>query len=148
MAASLVCARCGAPAEAAAVPEVALESGDVLVRVRGLANATCANGHDDLLPQDADEQLVAAVHEHLLVAVTRGVVRRRDACGACGAELVLPPRRTDTPVPFDVDGQVVTVVVDAPMARCPTCGLEQLQAGVASRVEDVMRACVEDARRG
>lgn len=142
---SPACPACGHPATVELVGEVAMADDDVTVRVQGLAVARCDDGHATVRPDRAAGRLSTEVGTRLLVAERRGLVRRQDHCGACGAALVLPSRVTDTPVPTDLDGQVVTPIVDAPMARCPDCGLEQLPPDVADRVDRLLRACVEEA---
>lgn len=142
---SPTCSVCGRPATVEAIGEVAVADGDVTVSVQGLAVSRCGDGHVTVRPDGAAERLSNEVGTRLLVAERRGLVRRRDHCGACGALLVLPSRVTDTPVPTDLDGQVVTPIVEAPMARCPDCGLEQLPPDVADRVDRLLRACIEEA---
>lgn len=142
---SPACPACGHPATVDAVGEVAMADDGVTVSVQGLAVSRCGDGHVTVRPDGAAERLSSEVGTRLLVAERRGLVRRRDHCGACGAVLVLPPRVTDTPVPTDLDGQVVTPIVEAPMTRCPDCGLEQLPPDVADRVDGLLRACVEEA---
>ncbi len=75
----------------------------------------------------------------------RGVVRRREVCGDCGADLVLPPTRTERAVPVDVAGRVLTIVVGAAMVRCPDCAREQLPASVAEALPALVDATVEAA---
>lgn len=139
------CPRCGEPAEVTGVAETAMQSGDVVVRVAGLARSRCAAGHDVLVPATARSVVPEAIGHQLLAATTRGVVRRREVCGGCGAELVLPPVRTERAVPVDVDGRVLTIVVGAPMSRCPDCGREQLVPAAAGVVGTVATAAVDAA---
>lgn len=139
------CPTCGAPAEATPLPEVAMREADVVVRVRGLVRLRCERGHLDVGPVDVGDRLVAELGRMLLAARTRGVVRRREVCGACATDLRLPPRHTDTPVPTELDGRVVTPIVEAPMTRCPACGREQLGADTAARVDRVLVAAVRGA---
>lgn len=122
-----------------------MQEADVVVRVQGLVRLDCAHGHAQVAPADVGPRLVAEVRTMLLVAERRGVLRRREVCGQCGADLTLPPRHTDTPVPTELDGRVVTPIVEAPMARCPACGLEQLSPDTADRVDRVLQAAVRDA---
>lgn len=139
------CPRCGEPAELEELPETAMQAGDVTVRVAGLARSRCPAGHEELLPRDAATAATEAVADSLLAARTRGVVRRREVCGACDAELVLLPVLTERAVPVDVDGRVLTIAVGAPMPRCPDCGREQLTPPAAAAVGDVVVAAVEAA---
>ena len=136
------CPECGEPTEVEELPETAMQAGEVVVRVAGLARARCTAGHTTLLPPDAEAAARGAVDDRLLAARTRGVVRRRDVCGACDAELVLLPVRTERAAPVDVAGRVLTVTVGAPMARCPDCGREQLVPSAAARVHGVVDAAV------
>lgn len=117
-----------------------MQEADVVVRVQGLVRLDCAHGHTGVGPADVGSRLVAEVRTMLLVAERRGVLRRREVCGHCGVELTLLPRHTDTPVPTDLDGRVVTT-----MARCPACGLEQLGPDTADRVDRVLQAAVRGA---
>ena len=136
------CPRCGEPSELEEVAETAMQAGDVTVRVAGLAWSRCVAGHDALVPRGAATAATEAVSDRLLAARTRGVVRRREVCGACDAELVLLPVHTERAVPVDVDGRVLTITVGAPMPRCPDCGREQLSAAAAAVVDDVVEAAV------
>lgn len=122
-----------------------MQEADIVVRVQGLVRLDCAHGHTGVGPADVGPRLVAEVRTMLLVAERRGVLRRREVCGHCGVELTLLPRHTDTPVPTDLDGRVVTPIVEAPMARCPACGLEQLAPDTADRVDRVLQAAVRGA---
>jgi hypothetical protein len=142
---TLPCPTCDRPAEVAEVAESAMQSGDVVVRVAGLAVATCSAGHRHRLPQGAVDAALAAVAEQLQVTRTRGLLSRRDMCGDCGADLRLPAWHSERPVPFDVDGRVLTVHVRAPMVRCPECAREQLTAAPARVLPDILAAAVEAA---
>lgn len=139
------CPRCGAPAEVVDLPEAAMQSGDVTVRVQGLARARCDAGHATTLPTDASTHAIARVDEMLLVSAVRGMVRRREVCGACDGALDLPPRNSHRPVSLDVDGRVLTLIVESPMVRCPDCGREQLPAHVGAVVPGLVAAAVEQA---
>lgn len=139
------CPRCGEPADVVERPEAAMQAGDTTVRVQGLAAAHCPAGHASALPVDATPLAVARVAEMLLVSGTRGVVRRREVCGACDADLTLPGRRSDRPVSLDVDGRVLTLVVECPMVRCPDCGREQLPVHVGEALPDLIAAAVASA---
>lgn len=139
------CPTCHAPAELEVVPESAMQAGDVVVRVAGLARGRCRDGHVHLLPEEAADTARAAVDEQLLVARERGVVRRRRVCGDCGADLVLPPTRTERAVPVDVAGTVLTVTVRAAMLRCPDCAREQLAPDDAAAMPAALEAAVEAA---
>lgn len=142
---TLPCPDCGDPAEVAPLAEVAMEERDVLVRIQGLVRTTCPRGHRSVGPVDAGARATAVVHDLLLTAGTRGLLRRHPVCGQCGADLVLLPRVTDTPVPMELDGRVVTPIVEAPMSRCPDCGREQLTGETAERVDRVLAAAVASA---
>lgn len=139
---TIPCPRCDEPAEVVDQPEAAMQAGDTTVRVHGLARARCPSGHATTLPVDATPRAVAEVEVMLLVADTRGVVRRREVCGACGGELALPPRRSHRPVSVDVDGRVLTLIVESPMVRCPDCGREQLPRHVGTALADLITAAV------
>lgn len=141
---SLACPRCGAPStEVVPLPEVARQEADVVVRVQGLVRVHCPHGHTAVGPVDAARRLADELRSMLLTARRRGWVRRRHTCGACEGDLTLLPRHTDTPVPADLDGRVVTPIVEAPMSRCPACGREQLLPATAERVDRVLRAAVD-----
>lgn len=142
---TISCPRCGERAEVVDCPEAAVQAGDTTVRVHGLALAHCPAGHTTTLPVDAAAHAVAKVDEMLLVSATRGLVRRREVCGACQGELVLPPRTSHRPVSLDVDGRVLTVIVESPMVRCPDCGREQLPVHVGTAIPDLLTAAVSRA---
>lgn len=142
------CPTCDAPAELAPVPETAMQAGEVVVRVAGLTRTRCDAGHVHLVPDAPVRPAREAIDQQLLVADQRGVVRRRAVCGDCGAELVLPPTRTERAVPVDVDGTVVTLTVAAAMVRCPDCAREQLTPQDADAVPVALDAAVAAARDG
>lgn len=142
---TIPCPRCDEPATVADCAEAAVQSGDATVRVQGLARATCPAGHVTMLPPDAAAHANAKVDEMLLVSTTRGLVRRREVCGACEGTLALPPRNSDRPVSLDVDGRVLTVIVESPMVRCPDCGREQLPLHVGAALPDLLTAAVAQA---
>lgn len=142
---TIPCPRCGEPATVAELGEAAMQAGDVVLRIAGLAEATCPRGHVTRLPHDATAEVRRAVDEQLLRTDRRGVVRRREVCGDCAAELVLPPTRTERAVPVDVAGRVLTIVVGAPMVRCPDCAREQLPASVGEVLPALVDATVEAA---
>lgn len=139
------CPRCGEPAEVTNCPEAAVQAGDATVRIQGLARATCPAGHATTLPPDAAAHAGAKVDEMLLVSTTRGLVRRREVCGACEGALDLPPRNSYRPVSLDVDGRVLTVIVESPMVRCPDCGREQLPVHVGAALAELLTAAVAQA---
>lgn len=142
------CPTCSEPVSATPAAEQAVATGPLTVRVTGLVVATCPGGHRHVLPHDAAARTAAGVRQALLAARAGGLLRRRDRCGDCGADLVLPPRHTDTPVPIELDGHVLTVVVEAPMARCPDCGREQLPPDVMTGVAPALQAAVRAAADG
>lgn len=120
-------------------------AGEVVVRVSGLGRITCRAGHASTVPPGAVDALLAATGSQLPDAGTRGVLRRRPVCHDCGEELVLPSRRTERAVPEQVDGQVVTAHVEAPLLRCPACAREQLTPDAAAAVPSLLAAAVEAA---
>lgn len=141
---NLTCPRCGDVAtEVVPVPEAAMQEADVVVRVQGLVRVRCPQGHVEVGPVDVADRLVSELGVMLLTAARRGRIRRRHVCGACETPLTLLPRHTDTPVPADLDGRVVTPIVEAPMTRCPACGREQLLPATAERVDRVLHAAVD-----
>lgn len=142
---SIPCPRCGEPAEVTDRPEAAVGAGDTTVRIQGLARATCPAGHATTLPAEAATHASAKVDEMLLVSHVRGLVRRREVCGDCEADLGLPPRNSHRPVSLDVDGRVLTVIVESPMVRCPDCGREQLPVHVGAALPDLVTAAVAQA---
>lgn len=144
----VTCPTCGAPAEVAELAEVAVAADAVVVRIQGLARATCGAGHVHLLPDRAAHHAGTGVRERFVVARTRGLLRRRERCGDCGDELILPPRQSDRPAPLDVGGRVLTILVESPMVRCPSCGRDQLPAAVGPTVDALVAAAVEQAATG
>lgn len=142
---AVACPRCGRPAQVDAITERAMQADEVVVRVAGLARATCEAGHTTVVPATAPSRAQAAVQDQLQTARTRGVIRRRDVCGDCGGELVLPAWRSERVVPLDVDGRVLTITVRAPMRRCPDCAREQLTPAAAAVVASVVAAAIDEA---
>lgn len=141
------CPGCGAAATVTEVPEAAVGADDLVVRVQGLARAACPAGHLHVLPHDAADRAIVEIGERLVSAGTRGVLRRREVCGFCRAGLDLPPRPSHRPVPVPVDDRVLTVVVEAPMVRCPACGRDQLTATAGGAVAGLVRAAVDTVVR-
>lgn len=139
------CPTCGGDAHVEELPETAMQAGDVVVRVAGLARTTCDAGHVHVVPDGGAAAGRGAVAEQLQTAVQRGVVRRRLECGDCGAELVLPPLRSERVVPVDVAGRVLTITVEAPFRRCPDCAREQLTPDGADAVPVALDAAVAEA---
>lgn len=140
-----VCPVCGEPAELVTLRDAPMGAGEVVVRVSGLAQATCGAGHATVVPTSAVDALLAAVATQLPTAAVRGLVRLQPVCHDCGEALVLPPRRTERAVPEDVAGRVVTAHVEAPLLRCPACAREQLTPEAARAVPSVLAASVEAA---
>jgi hypothetical protein len=138
----ITCPTCSADVRVTETPEVAMGAGDVVVRVQGLGRATCPAGHSHVLPVDAADRAADEVAERLVGARTRGVLRRREVCGFCDADLDLPPRPSHRPVPVPVDDRVLTVVVEAPMVRCPACSHDQLTAAAGAAVAGLLQAAV------
>lgn len=141
------CPQCGASTVTRALPAAPHAAGPVEVEVRGLLQATCDAGHPYGRPTDPIAACRRAITDQVLHA-DRGGLRRRDTCGPCGASLDLPPRTTDVPVPFDADGVVVTVVLRAPMVRCPACGEQQVTRETAGLIDRALQASIEAARSG
>lgn len=143
---TLACPRCGdTGTEVVPLPEVAMQEADVVVRVQGLVRVRCPQGHEQVGPTGVADRLVSELRAMLLTATRRGRVRRHHVCGACATPLTLLPRHTDTPVPADLDGRVVTPIVEAPMTRCPACGREQLLPATTERIDRVLHAAVDSA---
>lgn len=145
MATSDPCARCGAATTTRPVPAPAHQLDEVTVEVRGLLASTCQAGHRQDVPADPMGACRRAVADQVLHASRKGF-RRGNACGACGVALTLPPRITEVPIPFDPDGVVVTVVVRAPLVRCPSCGEQQVTREVADLVDRALHASITAAR--
>lgn len=122
-----------------------MASGEVTVRLLGLGLLVCAERHRTVWPDGFATEAAQALDDMLLVSARRGVARRRDHCGSCGSELTLYPRHTDTPVPVDTGHHVVTIVVEAPMHRCPSCGREQLDQDARAAVRGALDAAVTRA---
>lgn len=54
-------------------------------------------------------------------------------CGACGAPLVMPPRRTARAVTVEPPASAPwTLELELPLTRCPDCGIENVP--VATRI--------------
>lgn len=134
----MACHVCGTPAGLELVGEGAAAQGDVTVRLSPVPILRCGRGHAMVLTGVTD-QVTDEIAIQLLAARQRRL-RRGEVCGSCDAALILPPRRTETPVPVEVAGGVVTAVLESPMVRCPVCGREQMPAGVARVVGDVVTA--------
>lgn len=129
---------CGRPRTATLATPVELEADDVTARLEGVVVLVCDDRHREVADRDLAAHLHAGLADQLLVARPRRL-RREDACGACGAVLTLPARRTQTPVVVDDGPSVVTLVPDLPMPRCPDCGREQ----VAPSTDRTLHALVE-----
>jgi predicted RNA-binding Zn-ribbon protein involved in translation (DUF1610 family) len=141
------CPQCGAPTRLRARSGPPHAAGPVEVEVRGLLVSSCDAGHAHDRPAEPLSACRRAIADQVLHA-GRGGLRRRDACGACGAHLTLPPRTTEVPVPFDADGVVVTVVLRAPLARCPACGEQQVTRETAGLIDRALQASIDAAPTG
>lgn len=128
------------------IPEAASAIGAVAIRLLGMPLLRCRRGHREFLTGDLDLVLAGAVERHLVHAATVRL-RRYDRCAACAARLDLAPRTTERPVPVEVPGGVVTVIVEGPMVRCGECGQEQVPSDVAAQVRRGITASADAARR-
>lgn len=133
----MTCEVCGAALTARQVEAVATV-GPLTVELAPVEVAACPEGHTVVRLSVAD--VVDGVRGQVTVARRRRLARS-DRCGQCQADLVMPARGTQTPVPIVVDGQVVTVLLECPMVRCPDCGREQ----VPSEVDRVLDRAVASA---
>lgn len=135
------CQTCGQPVEVRLVQ--AWHGTDVLtVTLEPVPVAACAQGHAVVRVEATD--VAVRVRDQVTVARRRRLARV-DRCGACGADLVMPGRATQTPVPIIVDGEVVTVLLECVMIRCPECGREQVPSEVDAILADVVAAALADA---
>ena len=107
--------------------------GGATVRVAGLP-VVVTNGAR-ALPAGLRDAVVAAVRRDVVepreVRVRDGL-RRTTAvrCVTCDVDLLLPPRRSEKPVPVLHDGHAFTVFVEADWGRCRDCGTEQVTPNV------------------
>ena len=133
-----VCRECGQSVEVRAVQ--AWHGTDALtVTLEPVTVTVCAQGH---MVVGLDAAVVTPrVREQVTVARRRRL-GRTDRCGACEADLVMPGRGTQTPVPVVVDGEVVTVLLECVMVRCPDCGREQVPSRVDADLEEVVAAAL------
>lgn len=118
-----------------------------------VSEAATLQGHDGVVGLLVERvPAVRCSREHRTVADPRAVVDgatallptadrrwRQDRCGGCGARLTLPARRT-TRVLSVVLPPLVTVTVEAPLTRCPSCAVEQVRAAVGRRVRRSLEA--------
>jgi hypothetical protein len=102
----------------------------------------CPRGHMAVRPAATD--VSSRVREQMTVARRRRL-GRADRCGECEADLVMPARDTQTPVPVVIDDEVVTVLLECPMVRCAECGREQVPSQVDALLEDVVTAALAGA---
>jgi len=145
MSASDPCPQCGASTTPSALAGPPHAIGPVEVEVRGLEASTCDAGHRRHRPADPVTACQRAITDQVLHA-TRSGIRRREVCGACGDALTLPPRTTELPVPFSADDVVVTVVMRAPLVRCPSCGEQQVTREIADLVDRALQAAIDATR--
>jgi hypothetical protein len=99
--------------------------GTVAVTLESRPAFDCPAGHD-ASPAELVGAAMRAVEEHVPTARSR--LLRADACGACGAALTMPVRRTELPVTVEAEGErpVLTLIFDLPATRCPDCGVDQV----------------------
>ncbi len=84
----------------------------------------CTHDHDLTPPTIVDAAMQAADDR---IARARARLLRRDVCVSCGQALTLPTRRTVRPVTVAAAGApVVTIQLDLPATRCPSCALDQV----------------------
>jgi hypothetical protein len=131
------CAVCGSPGPvvAGAARESTVDTVRALLEVGWVV--ACPAGHH---APPAVGEAVADEVLHRLPLADRRRLARTDRCGACGATLDMPVRRTERPVPIaDVAGLPVhTVRLDVPSTRCFACSTDQ----VPTRSRDDLRAAV------
>lgn len=137
---------CGRPTRRAIAPTAEVTDADSTLRLDGVGVYVCDRGHATVADDEVAARVVAAIRDGLLQARRRRL-RRHDACGDCGADLVLLGRRTDTPVPTTTPFGVVTPTLDATMLRCPDCGREQLPPDVVARLPALVEAAVATVGR-
>jgi hypothetical protein len=110
----------------------------------------CPAGHQEPVTDEArfGREVLAAVRRSVLH--TRARLLGGEVCGACGARLTMPVRRSEWPVTVaDVAGlPVLTLRFDLPSTRCPDCGVDQLPRrshdDLATAVGEL---CVREDRR-
>lgn len=99
--------------------------GTVAVALERRPVAACTSRHDATPPEVVDAAMAAATSA---LPRARKRLLRGDACGACGAALTMPVRRTVRPVTVegDADVPVLTLRFDLPSVRCSECGVDQV----------------------
>lgn len=138
------CPVCDRPTTTTRVPESAAAVGPVTARLLGLPTRRCEAGHVHVDDGHVDAIVARAARD--APAATTTLVRRRERCASCEAELVLPPRHSEKPVPAPIGDVVVTVLLEAPWSRCAECGTEQLAPGIGDdRRDAAIRAAAHHA---
>lgn len=118
------CAACGQPVTWHRAPARERTHGTVGALLEPGLSLRC-DTHGIQPPTTARDSAIEAARERLPRA--RRCRLRRTCCRACGARLLLPPRRTRRSVTVAATGLPVhTIHLDLVLTRCPDCGLEQL----------------------
>lgn len=130
------CPTCGATLERRTAA-VEAEHGAVRALVEAAPYLACPQDH--VRRESAPgilADVISDVREVLLVAARPRLPWRPQGCGACGAPLTMPGRRTTRSVTVSSPAVApFTVTLDLPMLRCPGCGTENLPREVWEDVE-------------
>lgn len=137
----MICVECGQQTLGRQT-EATAATASTTVTLTPVTIGTCPAGHRTVTPRV--DVVVTQIRDQLTVARRRRL-GRNDRCGDCGADLVMPPRHTQTPVPVVVDGEVTTVLIECTMVRCPDCGREQVPSAVDADLEAAVSMAVEQA---
>lgn len=120
----LACPDCSEPGVVRDSTGAATAVGSVAARLERRPVVDCPEGHRLTPPELVDEAMQAVDAQ---VARARGRLLRQDACAGCGAALTMPARRSRRPVSVATSlGTVLTIELDLPLTRCPSCGLDQV----------------------
>jgi len=99
--------------------------GTVAVALERRPVIACEQRHEATPPEVVDAAMAAATSS---LPRARKRLLRHDVCGACGAALTMPVRRTVRPVTVEGDSEVpvLTLRFEVPSTRCPECGVDQV----------------------
>lgn len=119
----MLCPVCETEGEVVLADTHEVTVGTIAAMVEGRPVVACPDRHR-AVPADVVGATMDATEKQIPRAKSR--VFRADACHECGHALDMPTRRSARTVSALIDGTVVTVHLDLPLTRCPSCALEQV----------------------
>lgn len=128
------CTRCHGETELTVIDSTEGEAEPLVVAIRNLPVATCAQGHRQFVrpefPAQLLDHLTTQDEPNLPAGDEKGLIRKHYLCEGCGAELEPKPDHRHT---FSVDVALkdldpIRVELTMPVYKCTACDKEQLHS--------------------